>query len=267
MLTTVLVFLRALISAETELDSSTVFVLLLMFTGFLLTYGVEFVYLRDTFNTRMNTVFKFYFQAWTLFSIAAGYAVWYLSQKLNGVARSAWFIGLALLFGASLVYPALALPNRADSFQKTMTLDGIDWIRRFNQGDYQAIEWLRANAPRGSTIVEAVGGEYSYGNRISMATGLPTPLGWFGHELQWRGNTKLFKDDSAGIDRGADIQRIYQSLDSQETLTLLDKYAIKFVVVGGTEKSQYGLTQSQVNKFNRILKPVFEHGDTRIYAR
>jgi YYY domain-containing protein len=266
-LTAIPTLLRSLIPSESTFDSSMVFILLLTFTGFLLTYGVEFLYLRDTFNTRMNTVFKFYFQAWTLFSIASGYACYYLSQKLKGIARNAWFIGLALLLGASLIYPALALPNRADGFQKTMTLDGIDWIRQFNPGDYQAIGWLRANAPRGATIVEAVGGEYSYGNRISMATGLPTPLGWFGHELQWRGNTKLFKDDSAGIDRAADIQRIYQSLDTQETLTLLDKYAIKFVVVGGTEKSQYGLTSSQVNKFSRILRLDFESGDIRIYER
>lgn len=266
-LTVVLAMLRTLISSETRLDASAVFVLLLMLTGFLLTYGVEFVFLRDTFNTRMNTVFKFYFQTWTLFSIAAGYGVYYLSLRLRGIARGVWFIGFALLLAASFVYPALAIPNRADSFNKTPTLDGLDWIRNFNPGDYEAIEWLRENAPRGSTIVEAVGGEYSYGNRISMATGLSTPLGWFGHELQWRGNTKLFKDDAARIDRAQDILRIYQSLDVEETLTLLDKYAIKFVVVGGTEKSQYGLTSSQLNKFNRILKPVFENGDVRIYGR
>lgn len=266
-LTVVLVLLRTFISSGTNFDSSAVFVLVLMLTGFLLTYGVEFVFLRDTFNTRMNTVFKFYFQTWTLFSIAAGYGVYYLSSKLGVVARGAWFVVLTLLLAASFVYPALAIPNRADSFNKAPTLDGLDWVRTSNPGDYAAIEWLRENAPRGSTIVEAVGGEYSYGNRISMATGLSTPLGWFGHELQWRGNTKLFKDDAAGIDRAADIQRIYQSLDPQETLTLLDKYAIKFVVVGGTEKSQYGLTASQQNKFNRILKLVFENGDVRIYGR
>ena len=78
-------------------DDSTTFVLLLAFTGFLLTFGVEFVYLRDQFGTRMNTVFKFYFQAWTLFSIAATYAVFYLSHKLNGNARGAWFAGLGVL--------------------------------------------------------------------------------------------------------------------------------------------------------------------------
>ena len=35
----------------------------------------EFFYLRDLFGTRMNTIFKFYYQAWILFGLSAAYAV------------------------------------------------------------------------------------------------------------------------------------------------------------------------------------------------
>ncbi len=263
------IFLAAIVALARvdQIDESTTFVLLMAFTGLLLTFGVEFVYLRDQFGTRMNTVFKFYFQTWTLLSIAAAYAVFYLSRTLRGLARGAWFAGLALLLGASLIYPALAIPNRADAFQKTPTLDGMAWIRDTNPSDYAAIQWLAANAPRGATIVEAVGDEYSYGNRISMATGLPTVLGWFGHESQWRGNTRLFQDAAAGIDRAADVARLYQTLDVTETLTLLDKYAIKFVVVGSEERTKYGLTKPQLDKFGKAMTLVFENGDDRIYGR
>jgi uncharacterized membrane protein len=100
-----------------------------------------------------------------------------------------------------------------------------------------------------------------------MATGLPTVLGWAGHESQWRGNSKFFKDDAAGIDRAADVQRIYQTTDLKETLTYLDKYAIKFVVVGQTERTMYGLTRTQIEKFGRVMALVFENGETRIYRR
>jgi uncharacterized membrane protein len=100
-----------------------------------------------------------------------------------------------------------------------------------------------------------------------MATGLATPLGWFGHESQWRGNTRLFKDDAAGIDRGTDIAHIYQTLDPQETLTLLAKYDIKFVVVGQEERSRYGLSKPQIDKFGRVLTLVSDKDDVRIYAR
>ncbi|MCX7670221.1 MAG: DUF2298 domain-containing protein, partial [Anaerolineae bacterium] len=47
-------------SALTQAD---IFALLLIGLALLLTFGVEFVYLRDLFGTRMNTVFKFYYQA------------------------------------------------------------------------------------------------------------------------------------------------------------------------------------------------------------
>jgi len=262
LLTTIVVVAR-----EYRHDDSTLFALLLAFTGFLLTFGVEFVYLRDQFGTRMNTVFKFYFQAWTLFSIAAAYAVWYLARALRGLTRALWFGAFAILLSASLVYPALAIPNRADDFAQPPTLDGLAWLRESNPDDYAAIEWLRAHAPRGAVIVEAPGASYTYGNRISAATGLPTVLGWAGHESQWRGGSKFFKDDATGIDRAADIQRIYQTIDSKELLTYLDKYAIKFVIVGQTEKSMYGLTKTQIEKFGRVMNLVFEYGDVRIYGR
>ncbi|HEX6387094.1 MAG TPA: DUF2298 domain-containing protein, partial [Anaerolineae bacterium] len=52
---------------RTDRDSSSPaplpFILLLIFTGALLTLGPEFVYLRDNFGVRLNTVFKFYYQA------------------------------------------------------------------------------------------------------------------------------------------------------------------------------------------------------------
>ncbi|MBI3537720.1 MAG: hypothetical protein HY070_09215, partial [Chloroflexi bacterium] len=257
----------ALLTTRLRADDSIAFVLLLAFTAFLLTFGTEFVFLRDSFGSRMNSVFKFYFQAWALLSVAAAYIVYNLARDLRGLARGVWFIAFALLFGASMAYPALAIPNKADGFQRAATLDGIEWIRNQSAGDFAAIEWLKENAPRGAGIVEAVGDDYSYGNRISMATGLPTILGWVGHELQWRGNTKLFEDNAAGVNRRADIARVYQTSDAREALTLLDKYAIKFVVVGAIEKAQYNLSKTQIEKFGRILNLVFENGDTRIYAR
>jgi uncharacterized membrane protein len=66
------------------------FVLLLFGVGLLLTIGTEFAYLVDGFGYRMNTVFKFYYQAWALWAVASAFAAYYLiaGAKLNMIVRS-----------------------------------------------------------------------------------------------------------------------------------------------------------------------------------
>ena len=66
------------------------FVLLLILTGLLLTLGPEFVYLRDNFGVRLNTTFKFYYQAWVMFGVAAVFGLDYLlSLRRNTAERLA----------------------------------------------------------------------------------------------------------------------------------------------------------------------------------
>jgi uncharacterized membrane protein len=59
------------------------FVILLILLGALLVVAPEFFFLRDLFGNRMNTIFKFYYQAWLLWSLAAAFSVAFLLQKLR----------------------------------------------------------------------------------------------------------------------------------------------------------------------------------------
>ncbi len=108
-------------------------------------------------------------------------------------------------------------------------------------------------------IVEAAGQQYSFDDRVSTATGIPTVLGWGGHELQWRGNY-----DQAGP-RERDIEQIYKSRDVNEARALLDEYGVDFVIVGSIEREKYQLTPPQVDKFAKLGALVFEQGSMRIY--
>ena len=123
-------------------------------------------------------------------------------------------------------------------------------------GEYVAIRWLRDDAPWGR-IVEAVGDDYSDYGRISAGTGLPTVLGWKGHERQWRGSSRLFDG------REEDVAQIYQTDDPVEALGLLQKYGVRYVYVGARERSSYG--EAGMEKFDGFLRTAFTAQGVIIY--
>ena len=262
-------------------NGSDLFVFLLVFTGLALSLIVEFVYLRDSFGVRMNTVFKFYYQAWVMLGCASAYAVWWLLDRLERPASRILFIlGAVLVIGLGLVYPVMAIPSRAAGFTGPANLDGSSAVAASNPDDWAAIQWLDANAqqavPAGSVpvILEApsvppTGGSYTYTGRISAFTGFPTLLGWAVHESQWRGNY-----DEQGR-REPDIATIYTTSDGQTALDLLHQWNVSFVILGSPELSYIQDLCSQperactmstaLRKFDRVLQPVFSSGQVTIY--
>ncbi len=97
---------------------STGFVLLLIGMGLCLTLFCEFFYLKDNFYVRINTVFKLYYQAWMLWSIAAAYALysvlidrgWPAPHVILRVAIGILFL---LSISAGLLYGIAATHHRA----------------------------------------------------------------------------------------------------------------------------------------------------------
>src|SRR6185369_7021127 len=57
----------------TSYSQPSIFVFLLLSMGTLLIMGPDFLYLRDNFGYRINTVFKFYYEAWILLSLVAAF--------------------------------------------------------------------------------------------------------------------------------------------------------------------------------------------------
>ena len=165
--------------------------MLMAFTGLMLVFSVEHLYLRDVFGTRMNTVFKFYFQAWALLGLAAAFGVYYVLEgstlRVGAAARAAFGTVVALLVIAGLLYPLGASVSRTGNLRGPPTLDGIAFVARNRPEEYAAVAWLNENVPGRPVIVEAVRGSFAYEYaRISSRTGLPAVMGWTGHEVQWR---------------------------------------------------------------------------------
>jgi len=235
------------------------FVLLLILLGGLLVLAPEFVFLRDVFSSRMNTVFKFYYQAWLLWSLAAAFGIVVLLQELRRVWGTVFLVVLVVLLAMSLTYPALALPNKTNNFQPGLgfTLNDFERIQRSSPNEAVAIQWLRS-APYG-VVVEAVpsgGGSYTNFARISEYTGLPAVLGWVGHEDQWRGSR------APQGTRQDDIATLYSTPNWDTARDIIARYNIKYVYVGDLERSTY---QVQEAKFQKNLALVFQQGGVAIY--
>ena len=242
--------------------SGRVFALMLAALGLLLVLGPELFFVRDFFNSRMNTVFKLYYQAWVLLAAASGFSIYYwcgLRAPLSGWKRpltTLWATVFAVLLIASLYYPFAAAPSKAREASGEATLDGMAFVAQSYPEEYEAIGFLQANADRGSTMVEAVG-EWGDAGMISRSTGVPTILNWPGHERQWRGALDELRR------READVARIYQTEDAEEAKTLLDRYNVDYVYVGPREIRRYG--SHGMAKFSDFAETVFSRETVSIY--
>jgi YYY domain-containing protein len=216
---------------------SSKFVSILIFMGTLLALFCEVFYIDDYFGKpleRMNTVFKLYMQLWILWGIAAGYGLFALSPKVFNSRNfyKIWTGLLLLLIVSSGVYPFMLVYARTEGFSGKPTLDGIEFMKKEYLPDYDAIYWINKNINGIPVILEAPGNSYSSAARISSYTGLPTIIGWLGHEVQWRNGWEepLLRVNAA--------DRIYDS-NLEEAMILLKKYNVSYVYLGDIERKKY----------------------------
>ena len=242
------------------------FALLLLGLALLLTFAPEFVYLKDNFGTRMNTVFKLYYQGWTLLALASAFIAAYLWQERGQIPlRSVALALLALLTVTGLYYPVAAGYSKAGRFAHTPTLDGLAYLRQYNAGDYAAIQWIKSNVSAARVMLEASGGSYDRdgAGRFSMSTGIPTLLGWDGHEAQWRG--RAYGEMVKG--RPEAIEAIYRTATANELNSLLNQWGVDYIVVGQLERNKYRLQPTALTRLDRSLDLVYDQDGVRIYRR
>jgi uncharacterized membrane protein len=255
----------------------------LMVAGaFTLTLFVELFTLRGDIG-RMNTVFKFYIQAWLLLGVAAAvwlvWAIWRL--------RWGWrlmLIGMmTILLPLALLYPATATPAKMRdrySDKAPKGLDGDEYMRFATysekiygrnvefalQSDYEAIQWLRRNVAGSPVIMEGTtgGALYRWGNRFSIYTGLPAVIGWQWHQRQQR----AVVPDRFIYERDNDVTEFYSTTDISIALKLLRRYQVRYVAVGDLERAYYD--KAGFDKFNQLvssgfLRVMFQNSGTTIY--
>jgi uncharacterized membrane protein len=157
--------------------------------------------------------------------------------------------------GSGLIYPIFSIIDKTDSFKSIeWSLDGNKYIAKSDPDEYEALTFLN-KVPDG-VIAEAVGGSYSNYARVSKFSGLPTVLGWPGHESQWRGGTA-----EIGA-RETDIRDLYSIGSWENTIPILNKYAIRYIYLGNVERSAYAVADE---KFYIHMQEIFGNETVSIF--
>ncbi|MFN3704467.1 MAG: DUF2298 domain-containing protein [Thermoflexales bacterium] len=249
-----------------------------------LTLFVELFVLRGDV-ARMNTVFKFYIQAWLILGVAAGVALVRVSAWLRDLAapsplarlaRSGFFgsVGVATFLAA--LYPAFAIPAKINdryTHDAPRGLDGMAFMRfaerleavneivyRFPlRDDEEAIRWLQQHVSGSPTILEGTtgGALYRWGNRFSIYTGLPAVIGWQWHQRQQR----AVLGDHVVYARDSDVSLFYRTDNLDVARQLLRRYQPRYVILGELERIYYGA--QGLAKFDALL----QNGELRITWR
>ena len=199
----------------------------------------EIVYVRDIYengNARANTMFKLTYQAYIMFALTMGYAIY----RLLAVTKQKIFkmiSGICLFF---LIWTVGYFGRSVTSWCGNVLdpsgyqgLYALGYLETDFSEDVSAIKWLKENIKGVPVVLEANGDSYSGYERVSASTGLPTILGWYVHEWLWRNDTDDLNQ------KRADVETIYTSQDENLIRSLLGEYHVSYIFVGSKEREKY----------------------------
>ncbi len=228
---------------------------LMLFLAMMLGLVVEVIVLKGDIG-RMNTVFKFYLQAWILLAVTAAVGVAWVRVRAcrwQRRWRRLWWAGLGLLIACGALFLPCGIRARAIdriSSQTGPTLDGMAFMRKATivgdpgnpsteiplAGDYDAIRWIYEHVTGSPVIMEGLGQrEYLWGSRVSVYTGLPAVVGWRWHQVQ----QYAVLPEAIVARRLADVHEFYNTGDLFRAREILASYGVRYVYVGEYERAYY----------------------------
>ncbi len=254
------------------------FHLFLIGTALVLTLAVELIYLPGDVG-RMNTVFKFYLQAWVLFALAAGVCFSWLVKSLRYWQTKLVFTWQAILFALVAGAALFTVLGTADKIRDRMapeaphTLDGMTYMAyaTYNEmglnmqlvEDYYAIRWMQDYVHGSPVILEGQAYEYRWGNRYTIYTGLPGVVGWNWHQRQQRAILK----SSDVQERVNGVDEFFSTTNIHFVKEFLDQHDVAYIVVGQLEQAFY--PQAGLAKFSdyegQLWDVVYHAENTVIY--
>lgn len=212
----------------------------------------EIIYVVDIYggHKRANTMFKFTYQAFIMFGLMMGYVI----TKFLLLAKNGKQIICGVLTGFVLLGTVGYLDNAMNSWfgdiknqERFQGLDAAAFVEREDAYDAEAVDWINENIKGRPVMLEAHGNSYTYANRISVLTGLPTVLGWHTHEWLW-------KNDYNWVEaRKADVETMYTSLEEDVVKELFATYEVAYVYVGKEERKSYNVNDDLLKKLGDVV--------------
>jgi YYY domain-containing protein len=254
------------------------FLLFLIGTAIFLTLVVELIYMVGDIG-RMNTVFKFYLQAWIMLALSSGVCLAWTLQSLKYWKPKLEFVWQVLLFLLVVSAALFPLMGTRDKIHDRMaegvptTLDGMAYMANatyYDMGmnmqleqDYEAILWMQENVEGSPVILEGQAYEYRWGNRYTINTGLPGVVGWNWHQRQRRAALQ----NNEVQERVDAVGTFYLTEDLNYVRDFIDRYNVAYIVVGQLEEAFFpgvGLAKFEAND-GVLWQEVFRTGHTVIY--
>jgi uncharacterized membrane protein len=246
---------------------------------------VEIIVLRGDIG-RMNTVFKFYLQVWTLFAISAAAALGWLQPYIRTWLagwRIPWQATFVVLVASTALFTLLGgLAKVKDRMVSSAphTLDGMAYMqvagyeehnaltdtfdRMYLEQDYEIIRWLQDNVQGSPVIVEANSRNlYRWYTRYTIYTGLPGVVGWEWHQQQQR----ALNPGDWVTQRVYEIDDFYLTQDMSVMRQFLQRYDVRYVIVGQLERITYaGPGLDKFEDFDGVLwREVYRYKDSVVY--
>lgn len=197
----------------------------------------EIAYVKDIYgedHRRANTMFKLSFEAQPVAVMASLILIGLILQSVRtAVALVGLVLSVPLL--ATLSYGGIMHGGLFRSLgSRTLTLDGLGFVDRTHAEDRPLVDWLRDQPPtRHILMVEAPGDSFGDAGRLSAMSGVPSLLGWRGHEWLWRGNI------SPVYARSDQIKAFYLSRSLRQACDFVEAESVTHVAIGTIEHQSF----------------------------
>ena len=225
------------------MKSADLFMFVLGLCAIGLTFMPEVIYVKDIYEgaySRANTMFKLTYQAYIMYGIVIGYAVMKMFVQGKGMIRRCcvWISILVLLTLGYFGNASRAWFGEYANKDTYKSLDATDFMETECYADYEATNWLNDNIEGTPVVLEANGDSYTFYERVSTITGLPTVLGWKTHEKLWRCEANGDLPEIVS-EREEDVRNIYTATDVNVVKEIIEKYDISYIYIGKCEYEKF----------------------------